>query len=178
LPHYLIMEKISFKPFTENNLPYWYKWAKEDHVKNTWFLEGYEPVDIIMEKIEGNGYDFPFLIQAGETPIGYIVYCDLEAFRTKNPNTKAPCTSEPDGTFCIDLYIGEKDYLGKGYGTQIVKDFCRRLFQNPKVKRIVIDPSSDNKRAIRCYEKAGFRFLREEHDGVCVSTIMEMDKNM
>ena len=46
-------------------------------------------------------------------------------------------------TFCVDLFVAGSGYLNKGYGTQIL-----------------IDPASDNKRAIHCYEKAGFKFLR------------------
>jgi len=34
------------------------------------------------------------------------------------------------------------------------------LFSDPEVTTIQTDPSPDNPRAIRCYEKAGFRKVR------------------
>jgi aminoglycoside 6'-N-acetyltransferase-1b len=38
----------------------------------------------------------------------------------------------------------------------MVRQFVRRLLEDPRVTRIQADPSPDNHRAIRCYEKAGF----------------------
>ena len=39
----------------------------------------------------------------------------------------------------------------------MVRRFIRRLFEDPEVTMIQTDPSPDNGRAIRCYEKAGFQ---------------------
>ena len=50
-------------------------------------------------------------------------------------------------------------YLGRGLGTRMVKAFVALLFADPAVTRIQTDPAPDNLRAIRCYEKAGFRPL-------------------
>jgi RimJ/RimL family protein N-acetyltransferase len=38
----------------------------------------------------------------------------------------------------------------------MVRAFIERLFADPAVTRIQTDPSPDNARAIRCYQKAGF----------------------
>ena len=46
-----------------------------------------------------------------------------------------------------------------------------------KAKKILIDPASSNKRAIRCYQKAGFEIIREEYDGTCHCSIMEWKPN-
>ena len=40
---------------------------------------------------------------------------------------------------------------------RMVKDFVQFLFRDPKVTKIQADPALTNARAIRCYEKAGFR---------------------
>jgi RimJ/RimL family protein N-acetyltransferase len=42
----------------------------------------------------------------------------------------------------------------------MVRAFLERLFTDPAVTRIQTDPSPDNARAIRCYQKAGFRAVR------------------
>ena len=55
---------------------------------------------------------------------------------------------------------GRPELLGRGLGTQLVKALVERLFADPEVSRIQTDPSPANLRAIRCYEKAGFRRLR------------------
>jgi aminoglycoside 6'-N-acetyltransferase-1b/aminoglycoside 6'-N-acetyltransferase-2 len=46
--------------------------------------------------------------------------------------------------------------LNRGLGTALVRALVGRLFSDPAVTKIQTDPSPDNQRAIRCYEKAGF----------------------
>ena len=43
----------------------------------------------------------------------------------------------------------------------MVRAFVERLFTDPSVTRIQTDPSVSNARAIRCYEKVGFRPVGE-----------------
>ena len=64
--------------------------------------------------------------------------------------------SEPDGTYGMDLFIGDLDYIGKGYGSQIVAQFVHELFTLPDVMRVIINPDIDNIAAIKAYERAGF----------------------
>jgi aminoglycoside 6'-N-acetyltransferase len=45
----------------------------------------------------------------------------------------------------------------RGVGTDAVRTLARHLFDGEGHHRIVIDPAADNARAIRCYEKVGFR---------------------
>jgi RimJ/RimL family protein N-acetyltransferase len=43
----------------------------------------------------------------------------------------------------------------------MVRAFVARLLADPRTTRVQTDPSPTNARAIRCYEKAGFRRSRE-----------------
>ncbi len=58
----------------------------------------------------------------------------------------------------IDIWIGEKHNLGKGYGTQMMRMAIERCFGNPEITGIIIDPLISNTRAIKFYKKLGFRF--------------------
>lgn len=168
---------ISFQAFQKNHLPLWEKWIQKNHVKNTWFIDGYETSDYINQKIIGNGYDYPFVIIIDKQPIGYIQCCDLYAYRTICPIPKGLFTQEEPGTFCMDLFIAEESYLNRGYGTKIVKAFVAYIFKHFTAQKILIDPASNNKRAIHCYEKAGFTQLTEAFDGVTDCTILYIEKN-
>lgn len=165
--------KIEFKKFAEEYWPLFLKWSKKQHVKDTWFVDGYEDINKYQEKSKGNGYDYSFIIYLDNKLIGYIQTSDLYAYRTLCPNPKGVFTHEDPGTFCLDLFIGEENYLNKGHGTEIVKAFVSKIFKDFHAKKILIDPAYSNKRAIRCYEKAGFKTIRREHDGVTEACIME-----
>lgn len=166
--------KIEFKKFTEEHWLLFLKWSKKPHVKDTWFLDGYEDINRYQEKFKGNGYDYSFIIYLDNQPIGYIQTSDLYAYRTLCTKPKGVFTHEEPGTFCLDLFIGEADYLNKGYGTKIVKAFVNKIFKDFRAKKILIDPACSNKRAIRCYEKAGFNIIRQEYDGITEACIMEL----
>jgi len=61
----------------------------------------------------------------------------------------------------IDQSLADAADLGRGLGTAMVRAFVDQLFADPAVTRIQTDPSPRNLRAIRCYEKAGFRPVGE-----------------
>jgi RimJ/RimL family protein N-acetyltransferase len=50
--------------------------------------------------------------------------------------------------------------LGQGLGTILVRALVEMLFTDPAVTKIQTDPSPNNLRAVRCYEKAGFVRLK------------------
>jgi aminoglycoside 6'-N-acetyltransferase len=64
----------------------------------------------------------------------------------------------PDGPAGIDQFIGEAGLLNQGIGTQAIRQFLALLVARHDPPRIVIDPDPRNRRAIRCYEKVGFRY--------------------
>lgn len=62
---------------------------------------------------------------------------------------------EPD-LRALDIWIGEEDCLGKGYGEKMMRlafDIC---FADPAVRAIVIDPLASNTRAHKFYRRLGF----------------------
>ena len=56
----------------------------------------------------------------------------------------------------IDLYLGGA-YQGRGLGGDVVTVLARHLVHDRGHHRVVIDPAAENERAIRCYERVGFR---------------------
>ena len=168
--------KIIFKPFTDDDIPLWLKWVQKSHVKDVWFLEGYMTSEEILATAKKEAFNHPYIIVINNVSVGYILACDLHAYSTQTKNPKGLFLNEPPGTFCMDLFIGEEDYLGKGYGTQIVRDFTALLFNERGVTKILIDPATTNKRAIRCYEKAGFTSVGTEHDGITDTLVMQKTK--
>lgn len=57
----------------------------------------------------------------------------------------------------VGLGIGEPEYWSKGYGTDAMNVLLRYAFLELNLKRITLSVFEYNPRAIRSYEKAGFR---------------------
>jgi RimJ/RimL family protein N-acetyltransferase len=60
------------------------------------------------------------------------------------------------GTRGIDQFLANADQLGRGLGSTMVNAFVEQLFQDAAVTKVQTDPSPDNVRAIRSYQRAGF----------------------
>jgi aminoglycoside 6'-N-acetyltransferase len=56
----------------------------------------------------------------------------------------------------IDLFVGTR-WQGRGIGPEAIRLVARHLFDELGHHRITIDPAAANERAIRAYEKVGFR---------------------
>jgi len=64
----------------------------------------------------------------------------------------------------LGIHIGEKQFWGKGFGTDAIREFIKFLFNSLDINRIELDTFDDNIRAIKAYQKCGFRIegvLRE-----------------
>ncbi len=59
-------------------------------------------------------------------------------------------------TAWVGIGIGEADYWGKGYGTEMMNLVLRYAFQGLNLNRVNLNVFAFNKRAIRSYEKCGF----------------------
>lgn len=98
-------------------------------------------------------------------PIGYTQFYPLddgEKTRYRYPIA--------DRIYGMDQFIGDPMCWDQGIGTFLVKSMGDYLCRSMKADRVVMDPQADNARAIRCYEKSGFRRIRalprhELHEG-------------
>lgn len=145
-------DTFQFIPLSPDHIPLLRQWLKEPHVAEFW----QEPEDEaeFRQKYLGKLQERdvrPYIINYNGRPIGYIQ--DYEAALVGGgwwPNAKP-------GTFGVDQYIGENEFINKGLGTKIIHLFVSKLFENPKVQEVITDPDPKNGRAIRAYEKVGFK---------------------
>ncbi len=62
------------------------------------------------------------------------------------------------GDTYVGIGIGEKDCWGKGYGTDAMRLILKYAFSELNLFRVSLTVFEYNPRAIRSYEKAGFKF--------------------
>lgn len=103
-------------------------------------------------------------------PVGVIVNIDPREEETHywgdiEPNLRA-----------LDIWIGEEADLGRGYGTQMMKAALIRCFQNKNTKAIILDTLVNNTRAIKFYEKIGFKKIARKKFGEDDCYIYRIDR--
>jgi len=148
---------------TKADLPTLAEWLARPHVSQWWdsaaTLADFS--DTMADAATGHGAALapaddsaatPYFACRNGQPIGFIQsYVATSTGAGWWPNE---CDAGVRG---IDQFLADEHCLGQGLGTQMVRDFAGFLFQDPTVTRIQADPNPSNARAIRCYEKAGFR---------------------
>jgi RimJ/RimL family protein N-acetyltransferase len=83
----------------------------------------------------------------------------------------------------IGIFIGNREYWNKGYGTDAMNTLVRFIFNEMNINKIKLGVYSFNERAKRCYEKCGFKtegVLRKEiyregkyHDAIVMGLLRE-----
>jgi RimJ/RimL family protein N-acetyltransferase len=61
-----------------------------------------------------------------------------------------------EGTALLGMMIGEPRLWGRGYGTAATRALLRYAFEELALHEVRLSCHPDNRRAIRCYQKAGF----------------------
>ncbi|MFB4169365.1 GNAT family N-acetyltransferase [Virgibacillus sp. JSM 102003] len=165
--------------FQNNNLIVREIEEKDKHILAKWLsdpqvLEFYEgrdnPFDLdkVMKEFYTSEDDVTKCIVEFEgTGIGYIQFYQLDGETKKVYGYH----NEEENIYGTDQFIGEAAYWNKGIGTLLVSSMISYLIQNKKADRVVMDPQTRNARAIKCYEKCGFKKVkvlpkRELHEGV------------
>ncbi len=57
----------------------------------------------------------------------------------------------------LGIFIGDKDFRSKGYGTEAIKLILEYGFKYLNLKNIKLDLMEFNERALKCYKKCGFK---------------------
>lgn len=106
------------------------------------------------------------IIEYDEKPIGYIQYYILD----KEERAEYGYLDFKGTIFGTDQFIGESNHWGQGIGKELMKLMVTFLSMDKGAKKIVLDPQVWNERAIKCYEKSGYRRVKflpkhELHEG-------------
>jgi RimJ/RimL family protein N-acetyltransferase len=149
-------EAIAIRPMTLEDLPLFRRWLEEPHVR-AWWGEPDQEVANVRDMIEGRDTTEPYIFGLDGRPIGYIQVWFLghhqnETWLADNPWLAA----FPADAVGVDLTIGEEKLLSQGIGSTVLRRFVAEL-RARGFSTIIIDPDPANSRAIRAYEKAGFR---------------------
>ena len=161
-------KNLRIRPLIDSDKTQLEKWLSNPEVLQ--YYEGRDnPFD--MDKVEQEFFDDKdsatrCLIEYDEAPIGYIQFYEIDEEERKHYGY----ADLKEVIYGMDQFIGETSYWNKGIGTKLVSSVAKYLIREKGADRIVMDPRTQNERAIYCYEKCGFTKVkllpkRELHEG-------------
>lgn len=154
------MDEIRLRPATRTDVPLLEAWDDEPHVAasdpdDDWgwdrMIEGALP-----------GLD-NYIAEAEGRPIGVVQILDT------HPDASRYWGETGLGIRAIDIWIGPRNALGRGFGTQMMRRALEICFADPDVRMVLVDPLASNADAIRFYQRIGFSFLENRmfDDALC-----------
>ena len=169
-----------FRPMTAPDIPLVVDWLRRPHVAEWWPWDGSMPGEL------ERGLTAPwmryFLLTLDGEPFMFLQAYDIwkeHACAATHADAAAdgPYDDQPPGTLGVDQFIGRADLLGQGHGSAAIRRLVDHLLAEG-APRVVTDPDPDNPRAVRAYEKAGFRRLEERDtpDGRVVFMARDRDE--
>ena len=147
---------IEFHPVAHSDLAMLHRWIAQPHWQE-WWGNPEEEIAYIRDMVDGRDSTRPFLFSVDGEMAGYIQFWIVADQRIEPWVTMAPWLLDlPDDSVGVDLSIADPDQLGHGLGSCVLRQFVSRLRADGH-QTIVIDPDPSNIRAVKAYEKAGFR---------------------
>lgn len=157
VPHRPISPNMRLRPAEPSDRPLLEHWDRQPHVAAGAGVDG--PWDWAHELPRRPDWRELLIAEVNGRPIGVLQIIDPKREETRYwgevpPNLRA-----------IDIWIGEAADLGRGLGTEMMRQALERCFADPEVTAVLIDPLESNTRAHRFYERCGFRAVERRRFG-------------
>ncbi|TGL65798.1 GNAT family N-acetyltransferase [Leptospira sarikeiensis] len=165
------MEKsgISLRPANYSDLQILQEWDEKEHViqsdpNDDW---GWET-----ELLRFPDWREQLIAEKNGVPIGFVQIIDPQREDSHYWGEIGP------GFMAVDIWLGDEENLGKGYGTKIMADAIGKCFSNSSVHSVLVDPLLENLKAHKFYEKFGFRFLEFRTFGTDHCKVYVLDREV
>lgn len=152
--------KIDFKKLELNDLFLLHKWLNTPHVHEFYDKDKKNTKEDIKKryapKITGEKPTDCYIVLYENKPVGYI-----QKYFVNDWPEFGNYLQYDDTVVSVDLFIGNPEFIGKGFGSFMLSEFIKQIvFSIPNTSLCIIGPELKNKRAIRAYEKAGFKHVQ------------------
>jgi aminoglycoside 6'-N-acetyltransferase len=144
----MVSQPYAFRPMIAADLPSVRRWLAKPHVAE-WWGDPDQQFALVSGDLGHPSMD-QFIVELDQYPFAYLQCYDPTAWSNHGFGTL------PIGARGIDQFIGEEDMIDCGHGSALIRAFVDDLLRAGAPK-VLTDPSPANTRAIRAYEKAGFR---------------------
>ncbi len=142
----LVGEKIYLSPRNTNEIEKFTKWLNDfdttDYIGRSANIMTLDAEKKYFEENINKNYNFFIVTLNNDKLIGTV---GLEKYDSINR------------TATLGIFIGEKEYRSQGYGTEAIKLVLDYGFNYLNLNNIKLDLMSFNDRALKCYQKCGFK---------------------
>lgn len=152
----ILQQMIELKPLHENHAPYFKKWIKDEEairyslsIFQKMKTDDQVKVWLCNTLKDTSTFNRGIFLDGTDQLIGYAGISDLSS-------------TNQSGEYFI--FIGDKNYWGKGIGTQVTRKVIELGFGELNLNRIMLTVSEPNKGGVKAYQRAGFKLegrLRE-----------------
>lgn len=139
-------EKVILRPVNADDIPRMHAFQQEVELAG---LDCSFPTPAPLERIQANYQDW-----IKEDP--HKVFFAIEADGKYIGDCGLMGLGDPHGTAELGIFIGDREYWGRGYGRDAVRLLLRYGFHYRGLRRIGLGTHANNLRAIRCYLACGF----------------------
>jgi len=146
------MNQIRLRKFEDNDIELFETWLYQEHVKK-WYTQPEEWLNEVIKRETDFLFVKHFIVELEGKAIGFCQFYDY-AF----VNEIWHGTMKVENAFSIDYMIGESDYLGKGYGTQIILKLEEEIQTHTKAENIIVQPDLNNEKSRNTLSSAGFLY--------------------
>lgn len=132
-----------------NDIPAFTRWFRDAEIQSLIDIDVMVPVtdeaeqEFYEQAVKKSNDAFYFSIRTLEGDL-LIGNCSLFGINHKNRSAE------------FGIVVGEKEYWGRGYGSDAARIILRFAFEEANLNRVHLEAFGYNARAIRSYEKVGF----------------------
>ena len=145
---------ISFRKLENNDKDFYklHEWCSNKNVYE-WFEQRILTFEEIKKKYQkklNDGKQDLFIINCDDTEIGLIQIYKYENDVDYNFDNY-------NNLYEFDIYIGNSDYISRGIGSTVINLVKEKIYKEYNADAIMLRPFKRNIRAVKCYEKCGFK---------------------
>jgi len=150
MPHFrkLIGDHCYLAPTSTEDASLWAKWDADLEVAIPMGDEAHRVITVEKERetlamiAEKRLPEFMIVLNDGDVPIGRCMLMEVDLVNR---------------TAVLGMTIGEKEHWNRGYGLEATHLLLEYAFHLLNLHSVMLGVYSFNRRAIRCYQKAGFK---------------------
>ncbi|NMC55994.1 MAG: GNAT family N-acetyltransferase [Eubacteriaceae bacterium] len=141
--------ELILRKFCDDDINLFEKWLAEDYIAK-WYNPAFEWLDEVGQQ---RNWIQRYIAVYGSEPIGFCQY-----YEYKKGKEDWHGSADITNAYSIDYLIGERDYLKKGLGRELVLTAVSKIASLTDAEKIIVKPDDENTASCRTLLSAGFIF--------------------